>query len=553
MTAEERARLAEIERAIIARRPEHSIDPTLDRMRALVDVLGDPQKAYPVIHLTGTNGKTSTARMTERLLRARGLRTGLFTSPHLTSIRERICVDGEPLTAAQFITAYEEIEPLLDLVDASQPSRLSFFEVLVGMAFATFADAPVDVAVIEVGIGGSWDNTNVADGAVAVLTPISIDHVRWLGDTVEEIAAEKAGIIKPGAVAVLAEQSPAVVQILLRRAAEVGATVVREGLEFGVIRRELAVGGQRVDVRGLLGDYDDLFLPLFGAYQAGNLACAIAAVEAFARADATDSPFSRNGSPIAEADLAGQTRAALALVPRPDPAAAGPDTAGPQVNGVDHGGAELETEQLRDLGRDSDDDDDYEAGSQLAERDRSDEPGTAGQAGPLDIGLVREAVAEMSSPGRLEIVRRSPVVIVDAAHNPAGMAATVAALSEAFSFTDLIAVLSVSADKDIPGILDELEPVVTQFVATRNASGRAMDAEDLADAAESVFGAERVTIAPHLDEAIEVAVALADQADADSIDGGGGPGGALVLIAGSVITAGEARTLLTRSRSGEPS
>jgi folylpolyglutamate synthase/dihydropteroate synthase len=558
MTADERARLAEIERAIIGRRPEHSIDPTLDRMRALVDVLGDPHKAYPVIHLTGTNGKTSTARMTERLLRARGLRTGLFTSPHLTSIRERICVDGEPLSAGQFITAYEEIEPYLDLVDAGQSSRLSFFEVLTGMAFATFADAPVDVAVIEVGIGGTWDNTNVADGAVAVLTPISIDHVRWLGNTIEEIAAEKAGIIKPGAVAVIGRQPPEAVPVLARRAAEVGATVVREGAEFGVIRRELAVGGQRIDVRGLLGDYDDLFLPLFGAYQAGNLACAIAAVEAFARADATDSPSLSSDSPGARADLASQTRAALALVPRDpgdprdqrDPA----DGTGPQVNGVDRGGAELETAQLRHLGGgDAADDEDLDEAGGLAERDRSEQPGVAGQAGPLDLALVREAVAEMSSPGRLEIVRRSPVVIVDAAHNPAGMAATVAALQEAFSFTDLIAVLSISADKDIAGILDELEPVATQVVATRNASGRAMDAEDLADAAESVFGAERVTLAPQLDQAIEVAVGLADEADADSLDSGGGPGGALVLIAGSVITAGEARTLLTRGRAGGPS
>ncbi|MGH3272973.1 MAG: bifunctional folylpolyglutamate synthase/dihydrofolate synthase, partial [Streptosporangiaceae bacterium] len=197
MTADERARLAQVERAILGRRPEHSIDPTLDRIIALLTLLGDPHRACPVIHLTGTNGKTSTARMAERLLRARGLRTGLFTSPHLTSIRERICIDGHPLSDAEFIAAYDEIEPYLDLVDAGQPSRLSFFEVLVGMAFATFADAPVDVAVIEVGLGGTLDNTNVADGAVAVLTPIAIDHVRWLGETVEQIAAEKAGIIKP--------------------------------------------------------------------------------------------------------------------------------------------------------------------------------------------------------------------------------------------------------------------------------------------------------------------------------------------------------------------
>ena len=183
--------LAEVEREIFARRPEHSIDPSLDRIIALTGLLGDPQHAYPVIHITGTNGKTSTARMTETLLRARGLRTGLFTSPHLTTIRERICIDGEPLSAERFVEVYREIEPYLKLVDTEQPVRLSFFEVLVGMGFAAFADAPVDVAVIEVGMGGTWDNTNVADGAVAVVTPISIDHAQFLGNTVEAIAADK--------------------------------------------------------------------------------------------------------------------------------------------------------------------------------------------------------------------------------------------------------------------------------------------------------------------------------------------------------------------------
>src|SRR5216683_967362 len=278
------ARLREIEREILARRPEHSIEPSLDRITALTGLLGDPQRAYPVIHITGTNGKTSTARMTETLLRARGLRTGLFTSPHLSSIQERICVDGVPLSAERFVAAYQEIVPYLWLVEDSQPVPLSFFEVLVGMAFAVFADAPVDVAVIEVGMGGTWDNTNVADGAVAVVTPISIDHSRYLGNTVDAIAADKAGIIKPGAVAVLAQQPLAAAEMLLRRAADVGATVAREGLEFGVTSRELAVGGQLISIRGLLGEYGGLFLPLFGAYQAGNAACALAAVEAFAGA-----------------------------------------------------------------------------------------------------------------------------------------------------------------------------------------------------------------------------------------------------------------------------
>jgi dihydrofolate synthase / folylpolyglutamate synthase len=468
------ARLRQAEREILARRPEHSIQPSLDRIAALTRLLGDPQRAYPVIHITGTNGKTSTARMTETLLRARGLRTGLFTSPHLSSIRERISVDGAPLGAERFADAYDEVLPYLSLVDQDQPAALSFFEVLTAMAFAVFADAPVDVAVIEVGVGGTWDCTNIADGAVAVITPISLDHERYLGNTVTSIAGEKAGIIKPGAVAVLAQQPVDAAEVLLRRAVEVGATVAREGLEFGVTRRELAVGGQLLGIHGLLGDYDDLFLPLFGAHQAGNAACALAAVEAFAGA----APFGRDGE-------------------------AGADTEG-------------------------------------------------GPAESLDPQLVRSAFAMMSSPGRLEVVRRSPVVIVDAAHNPAGMAATVSALSEAFTFSELVAILAVSEDKDVPGILDELEPVVSELVVTGNSSPRSTDPAKLAEMAAAVFGPDRVVAVPRLDEAIEIGVALADEADQRGTDAGGPPGTAVVLIAGSVITAGDARLLLTRSDPGEP-
>ncbi len=447
-------RMREIEREIFARRPEHSINPSLERISALLTLLGDPQRAYPVIHLTGTNGKTSTSRITEALLRARGLRTGLFTSPHLSFVGERIAVDGEPLDAERFVAAYDEIKPYMDIVDATQEVPLSFFEVLTGMAFAVFADAPVEVCVLEVGMGGTWDNTNVADGVVAVVTPISLDHTKYLGSTVAEIAADKAGIIKPGAVAVLAQQPPTAAEALLRRAAEVGASVAREGIEFGVLSRELAVGGQQVSVRGLLGDYLDLYLPLFGAYQAGNLACAIAAVEAFART----------------------------------PGAAAGDN-----------------------------------------------------AAPLDLGLVRAAVAGVTSPGRLEVVRRSPVVIVDGAHNPGGMAATAEAVTEAFSFTDLIAIVAVFADKDVPGILGALEPAVSHLVATANSSERALPARELAELAANIFGPDRVTIAERLDDAIELGVALADEVDAAAA---GGPGQAGVLITGAIVTAGEARVLL---------
>jgi dihydrofolate synthase / folylpolyglutamate synthase len=445
------ARMHEVEREIVSRRPEHSVDLALDRMAELVGLLGDPQRACPVIHITGTNGKTSTARMTDALLRGRGLRTGRFTSPHLVSIRERIVVDGAPVSAERFVEAYDEILPYVRLVDEHHPAAMSFFEVLTGMAFAIFADTPVDVVVLEVGVGGRLDCTNVADGVVAVITPISIDHTRLLGDTVEEIAAEKAGIIKPGATAVLAQQPLAAAEVLLRHSVEVGATVAREGVEFGVLSHEQAVGGQQLALRGLRGTYEDIFLPLFGSYQAGNAACALAAVEAFA--------------------------------------------------GV------------------------------------SDE-NIYGAAG-LDADLVREAFAKVTSPGRLEVIRRSPTIVIDAAHNPAGMAATVAGVEESFNFDHVTGVFAASGDKDVAGMLDELEPLLDEIVVTRNSSERSLDPEETAELAAEIFGEDRVRSAPRLDDAIEAAVTLADEAVAET-----GPGGGAVLITGSVITAGDARRLL---------
>ena len=388
VSSDQPASLADVEAAIRARGVEWEIDPSLDRMQALMELLGSPQRSYAVIHVTGTNGKTSTANMIDSLLRARGLRTGRYTSPHLTSMRERISVDGEPVSEERFVAAYAEVLPYVQLADSSGDPPLSFFEVLTAMAFAVFADAPVDVAVIEVGMGGTWDATNVADGSVAVVTPISMDHTRYLGDTIELIAKEKAGIIKPGAVAVIAQQPVEAAEVLLRRAAETGASVAREGFEFGVLQRDVALGGQRLTLRGLRSEYDDLFLPLFGAHQASNAACALAAVEAFA--------------------------------------------------GVPAG--TLHPEGIAPVGD---------------------------TGGALDAPLVREAFAQATSPGRLEVVRRSPTVLVDAAHNPAGMAATVAAVEESFAFAPLVGVVAVSADKDVTGILEELEPVLSAVVVTR--------------------------------------------------------------------------------------
>jgi len=453
MTDAPHARLAtsaaEVEDALLSRWPENRLEPSLDRIRAFVDLLGDPQRGYPVLHLTGTNGKTSTSRMIDTLLRAHDLRTGRFTSPHLERINERICVDGEPLTDEELVRAFNDVAPYTHLVDASQPHPLSFFETVVGMAYAAFADAPVDVAVVEVGMGGAWDATNVADGVVAVVTPVGVDHAHYLGDTPGEIAVEKAGIIKPGATAVLAEQLPEVAAVLLARCVEVGATPVREGLEFGVAARVPAVGGQLVSLQGLRARYDDVLLPLYGAHQAQNAATALAAVEAF-------------------------------------------------------------------LGED-----------------------------PLDAEVVNEAFGRATSPGRLEIIRRSPMIVLDAAHNPHGAQALVAALEDSFTFSPLVGVVGVMSDKDVEGMLSVLEPHLAHIVCTQNSTARAMPARDLAAAAADVFGADRVTVEPRLDDAIDRATAIAESGDSSSSIGSGA-----VLVTGSVITVGEARSMLRRRGSG---
>jgi dihydrofolate synthase/folylpolyglutamate synthase len=448
MTEKERytALLRQVEADITSRWGEGRMHPTRERIEALLDLLGQPQRSYRSIHLTGTNGKTTTARMIDELLRGFGLRTGRFTSPHLSDITERIVLDGAPIDARTFVDGYRELAPYLELVDGQFDIKVSFFEVMVALAYAIFADAPIDVAVVEVGLGGEWDATNTIDADVAVVTPIDLDHTQYLGSTVDVIAREKAGIIKPGAAAILAAQKPEAAEQLLLRAVAVKAVVAREGLEFGVLDRQVAVGGQVVTLQGLGGVYDEVFLPLHGAHQAENAACALAAVEAF-------------------------------------------------------------------LG----------AGS-----------GTA----PLDIAIVRSAFAAVQSPGRLEAVRSAPTVLVDAAHNPAGMAATVAAITEAFDFRRLVAVVAMLTDKDVRGILEQLEPIADELVVTQNSSSRALGVDALAAQAVEMFGADRVTVEPRLDDALETAIRLAEDTGDDILAGTG------VLVTGSVVTAGEARTLL---------
>lgn len=287
----ERRVLAEfqaVEAALDQRWPESRIEPSLKRIAALVDLLGDPQRTYPVVHVAGTNGKSSVTRMIDALLTTAGLRTGRYVSPHLQRATERISLDNKPISPARYVEVYREVEPYLELVDASLPDEpnLSKFEVLTAMAFAAFADAPVEAGVIEVGLGGRWDATNVADGTVCVVTPIGIDHVEYLGPDLEGIAEEKAGIIKSGSIAVLASQDARVAAVLAARCVELGVTVARQGMEFGVLRRTRGVGGQLLRLQGLGGAYDDVFLPLHGAHQAENAAVALAAAEALLGAGA---------------------------------------------------------------------------------------------------------------------------------------------------------------------------------------------------------------------------------------------------------------------------
>ena len=439
------AALRAVEDELATRWGETKLEPSVKRISALMDVLGEPQRSYPSIHITGTNGKTTTARMIEALLGGFDLRTGRYSSPHVQSITERISIDGAPVPAEKFVEIYEDVKPYVEMVDAQQEYRLSFFEVLTGMAYASFADAPVDIAVVEVGMGGSWDATNVVDGNVAVITPISLDHTDRLGGTPEEIAVEKSGIIKPDATVVLAQQPVEAASVVLKKAVEVDATVAREGMEFGVVSRELAVGGQQLTLRGLGGEYTDIFLPIHGAHMAHNAAVALAAVEAF-----------------------------------------------------------------------------FGIGQQ--------------QARTLDIDVVREAFASVTSPGRLEVVRTSPTVVLDAAHNPAGARATAEAVSEAFGFSRLVGVLAPSADKDVRGVLEAFEPVFAEIVVSRHQTHRAMDVDELAGLAVEVFGEDRVQVEPRLDSAIEEAITLAEEE--------GEYAGAGVLVTGSVFTVGEARLLL---------
>lgn len=435
---------------LLSRAPENKMEPRMAPMLRAMEILGEPNRAYPIIHLTGTNGKTSTARMVEGILRAHELRTGRYTSPHLSSVTERISIDGEPVSDETFVRIWDEIRPFLEIIDgeleAAGDPRLTYFESITILAFAVFADEPVDVAIIEVGLGGITDATNVGDGQVAVVTPISLDHTELLGDTEYDIALEKSGIIKPGGFLISAAQPHEAAQVLLERAREVDVEFRFEGVEFGVETRTIGVGGQVLSINGIAGRYEELLLPLHGAHQAQNAAVAVAAVEAF---------------------IGGGTR-------------------------------------------------------------------------ELDAAVVREGLRTVTSPGRIEVVRTAPSIIVDAAHNAAGAKATGAAVKEAFDFSRLILVIGVLQDKDAAAILaelhEELGGILEDVCLTQSNSPRAIPAAELLqDALAAGFAEEHVHIAERLDDALEWAVMKAEENN----DLAGG-----ILITGSITVVGEARTLL---------
>ena len=439
-------RLEAIEKALLNRWPETRIAPTLDRIAALADILGSPQLSYPTIHIAGTNGKTTTTRLIDSLCFELGMRTGRFTSPHLESFLERISINGEPISAEGMIATYNDIALYLDLIDSKMPNKLSFFEAMCALSFVAFAEFPVDVGIFECGMGGEWDSTNVINAAVSVVTPIGFDHMEYLGDTLEKIATTKSGIIKEGSFAVLARQEAEVAQVLTHKCAQVDATPIREGIEYSVKSRALAIGGQLVSIAGVYGEYNDLFLPLHGAHQAANAATAIAAVEVFA----------------------GETK--------------------------------------------------------------------------LDEEVVRAALVNATSPGRCEIVMRNPTVIVDAAHNPHGARSLKQTLSEEFDFDAVIGVVAPMGDKDVSGILEELEGVMSRIIVSRNSSHRAASVEELFDTAREIFGSERVEQSETLNSAISSAIEQAKIQNAvqDS--------NVAVVIAGSVVTAGEARAIVRKRK-----
>ena len=418
---------AEALRALDDRIPTRMV-PDLDRMRALSDLLDNPQRTYPSIHITGTNGKTTTAWAATELLRASGLSVGTFTSPHLHHVRERITFDGEPLSEQEFADAYSYLEPFLAEVDA-KGERVTYFETLTMLAQVWFAERAVNVGVFEVGMGGEWDATNLIDGRVAVITEVALDHPE-LGSTPVEIAREKVGIIKQAAICVTGERSDEVRAVIEERCHEMGAILRVDGTDFASYGRDNAVGGQAIDISVAGQSYEQVFVPVYGERMATDVLLGLAAVSAF-----------------------------------------------------------------------------------MGDR-------------PLDDALVRDAVAKLRSPGRVEVLRRRPLLIVDGAHNPAAAFELAATVQESFAHDNLILVLGILSDKDVEGVVRELVPMADEVIATTAPSSRAAPAERIAKEAAALRAEPRIVST--VEGAVAQAIELAGEAD-------------LILVTGSFTTAAEAR------------
>ena len=454
---------------LLSRAPENKMEPRMQPMRDIMALLGDPHTSAPVIHLTGTNGKTTTARIIEQVLIAHGLRTGRYTSPHLTKVTERITIDGQPVDDETFVRIFNEIAPLIEIIDANLEAageqKLTYFETVTALGLAVFADAPVDVMVLEVGLGGITDATNVADAQVSVITPIAVDHADLLGDTPGEIAVEKSGIIKADGFLVSAAQEPEAAQVLLEAARAQHVNFKFENVEFGVTNRSVAVGGQQVSIQGLAAEYNDMFLPLHGAHQVQNLAVAIAALEAF-------------------------------------------------------------------MG----------AGEQ-----------------PLSQKILQDGLAQVTSPGRLELLRTNPSLVIDAAHNPHGIEATSAAMRETFNFSALGLVVGILDDKDALGVLnalfDHFGDDVQHLAITKSNSPRAISPEELTEIAlDAGWDEDAIFTTDSVVDAISWAVRGVREIDAQIQDAGrtltAGTGGAGVLVTGSITLVGQVRDLLGAESAG---
>lgn len=438
-------RMRQIAAEISSRAPEHDVQPSLDRVRRAADYLGNPQRSYRSVHITGTNGKTSTARMIASLITETGLRVGRFTSPHMHTMRERISIDGEPIDRRTFIEIWDEVLPVIELVDAESTAAggppMSTFEIYAILAYAAFADAPIDVAVVEVGMGGTWDATNIIDADVAVLTTVEVDHERFLGSTRADIAAEKLGIVGPGSVLVSALQHEDVLPLVADRIAETGARLILEGRDIRLEDRVVGVGGQMITVSTPAGRYTDVPVSLLGAHQGRNAVLAIGAVEAL---------FS---------------------------------------------------------------------------------------TGALSGQVVEQALMAITSPGRLETVRTSPTIVVDGAHNPAGIAASMIAFKEAFP-GPATAVVGAMADKNVDDMLGLIEPHVDAIVVTRVPHPRAMEVDELYDLAVEAFGEDRVHRDEDLPGAIVEATNLAESGNEEELTA------PVTIVIGSIELAARARELV---------